>query len=822
LAFLPLAVLVLLTPARWRAGAACALATVALLAWVYSSFLFRDSLAMDGRDTLLNLGSPLGRYEWPLLAVAIVVVALVLSKIPRPAFMLLLALLVGNLALSVTHLRTIPTASTKVIERSPEVFSRFGRSDNVLAILLDGLQSDVAADELAKDASLSTAFDGFTFFRNTTGVAPSTYPTMPAVHSGHIWDPNQSLLDQYERNIVKGSFLSGLARSGYETALVPPIRLACPEGIAMCAGPPRGTSDVCPEGSSLCRTVAYVAGQHARVLPQILLLFDLSLVRVAPFDAKDDIHNGGNWLLSRGTQAAFSSAFMARALEPLELLAKTLTIDDGPPTAKFLHIFSTHAPYKFDSECTIQTAVVTGGMENAARCSLRKVASVLQRLKSENIYDSSTVLIFADHGAGRPSTYRSLGDGAVTFSPSTAAFANPALLIKPPAARGSLTHTMHPASIADIAATVCALTKRCTAGAGQSVFAPAPATRARKFYWYEWRTEYWALKSVPNVRSFVVTGPPWEAASWAIEGSAKLYTLGDAIRFANTGNGAGYRGPGWAESEAWGTWSDGGPSTARLSTVWDRKADLMLAVRARGFVAPQLPRQYAEVLVNGQRVGTLSFDTFDIVEQKLRLPAAVIGNSENIEIAFLVRTARSPAELGLSDDQRRLGIGVESMTLTLAPVEAARTAPAPAYSLSEEIDFRSGGNATQYLAAGWANSEPWGTWAEAEQATLRLTPTLSGKTDLMLSVQARAFVVPQYPRQDIDVLVNGRQAGTFSFDSFDLVERSLRVPADLMAGSEVLEMTFISKSARSPAELGLSADSRRLGIGIANVTLRLP
>jgi hypothetical protein len=248
----------------------------------------------------------------------------------------------------------------------------------------------------------------------------------------------------------------------------------------------------------------------------------------------------------------------------------------------------------------------------------------------------------------------------------------------------------------------------------------------------------------------------------------------------------------------------------------------MLTLRARGFVTPQFPKQDIAVHINGRRVGTVSLDTFEIAEHPLRIPAAAVGDAEVMEIALLAKDARSPAELGVSADQRRLGIGVESITLTSAPIEVVRAATAAAYSLSEEIDFRTGGNAVQYVANGWASSEAWGTWTDGERATLRLTPAAGAKSDLILTMYARAFVVPQHPRQEVDVLVNGRHAGTFSFDSFDIVERVIRLPADLFAGSEVLELSFASKSARSPAELGLSADSRRLGIGVAKVMLKTP
>jgi hypothetical protein len=524
LAFIPAAVIFVLTPLRWRPAPASAMAAVALLAWIYSSLLFRESLAIDGRDTLLNLASPLGAAELPLLVLAAVVLALVLRRFPRPSFVLLLVLFLGNAVLAATYLVTVRATGLELMHGSADPLWRFGRTGNVLAILLDGLQSDIAAEELKKDAALAAEFDGFTFFKNTTGVAPTTFPTMPTIHSGQVWEPDRSLVEQYEESIRKGSFLAGLARSGFETTMIDPVRSVCPEGAKLCAdaGIAVGPPDGCPESATLCRIAGQVGGgRAARYMLQIAWLFDMGLVRVAPYVLKSRVYNSGDWMLSGAMNTAFSARYATRSRELLEVFAAKLVADDGPSAAKLLHISSTHQPYVFDGDCRHRRPATGDGAENAARCSLRSVGAVLKRLKSAGIYDSTTLVVFADHGAGRPSRYRTDAQRHAEFWPVMAALANPVLMLKPPLARGVLSESMAEASVADIAATVCGLTKGCTALGGQSLFAtaPDPATRSKRlFHYYQWRNEYWTLKSIPGVVSFDIVGPPWEPASWRAAG----------------------------------------------------------------------------------------------------------------------------------------------------------------------------------------------------------------------------------------------------------------------------------------------------------------
>ena len=162
------------------------------------------------------------------------------------------------------------------------------------------------------------------------------------------------------------------------------------------------------------------------------------------------------------------------------------------------------------------------------------------------------------------------------------------------------------------------------------------------------------------------------------------------------------------------------------------------------------------------------------------------------------------------------------------------------------IDFRANGNLKQYRGDGWSRSEPWGTWTDGDTATLRLGVVPTKKSDLILAAQIRPFLTPERPRQDVDVLVNGRLAGSRAFyhprsgwsgsgrvaaapsaktgarvpaGPSAMMEWELRIPADLVEGSKAIEIAFVVKTACSPAELGLSSDSRRLGIGFVRATL---
>ena len=69
----------------------------------------------------------------------------------------------------------------------------FSPRTNVLVVLLDGLQSNIAADLLEQRPALRAAFVGFSFYPDTLGAAPTTFLGLPAIHSGEVYTGRTTL-----------------------------------------------------------------------------------------------------------------------------------------------------------------------------------------------------------------------------------------------------------------------------------------------------------------------------------------------------------------------------------------------------------------------------------------------------------------------------------------------------------------------------------------------------------------------------------------------------------------------------------------------------
>ncbi|MCM2253270.1 MAG: glycosyltransferase [Ramlibacter sp.] len=124
---------------------------------------------------------------------------------------------------------------------------------------------------------------------------------------------------------------------------------------------------------------------------------------------------------------------------------------------------------------------------------------------------------------------------------------------------------------------------------------------------------------------------------------------------------------GFSHPEDWGTWSDGSMAIAmfRVAEAGELRAELVL----HPFVPDNKRELTVTVTVNGLLMDTWRFrgpDTTGPRTRSLRIPQDAVGQGGVIWLAFAIKNALSPRQLGLSDDARALGIGLHGVTLHAA------------------------------------------------------------------------------------------------------------------------------------------------------------
>jgi glycosyltransferase involved in cell wall biosynthesis len=141
------------------------------------------------------------------------------------------------------------------------------------------------------------------------------------------------------------------------------------------------------------------------------------------------------------------------------------------------------------------------------------------------------------------------------------------------------------------------------------------------------------------------------------------------LSFSKTGNGIGCLDFGWGEPEPWGVWTLGNAAEITIRIDGNVRS---VAIRIAGsmFVhaIPPAPAEFPALAISCDGVRYPVEATFENREVDAEVRVALKGEGSTILLRFELSQPKSPLELGISNDSRRLGLGLRSVVLTRLPV----------------------------------------------------------------------------------------------------------------------------------------------------------
>jgi hypothetical protein len=161
-------------------------------------------------------------------------------------------------------------------------------------------------------------------------------------------------------------------------------------------------------------------------------------------------------------------------------------------------------------------------------------------------------------------------------------------------------------------------------------------------------------------KTFVSTFPAW---SVNLEQQPAV-----ELSFCKTGNGIGCLDFGWGEPEPWGVWTTGDAAEITLRIEGNVQS---AAIRISGAmfvhaVAPA-PAEFPALVIYCDGVRYPVEATCENREVDAELRVTSDGEGATVLLRFELFRPRSPLELGISNDSRRLGLGLRSIVLTRLP-----------------------------------------------------------------------------------------------------------------------------------------------------------
>jgi hypothetical protein len=301
-------------------------------------------------------------------------------------------------------------------------------------------------------------------------------------------------------------------------------------------------------------------------------------------------------------------------------------------------------------------------------------------------------------------------------------------------------------------------------------------------------------------------------ARWAARREAaerRLHVrVGEAVELDELSN-YGAFGDGWVvyPQEA-GIWTEGSRSELALALEGVGESDYVIALSLGSICVGREGSLRVEALANGERVATRDFSYGD-PDWRIDLPAPV---SAEIDLSFVIEEPKSPAEVGWSADERRLGILLRAVAL-----EEVDRSVRP----GERIVFTESSGAERLLCEGWSSLERAGVWTDGEQASLVLRPMDLPPAAAELVLAVSAFVPSEHPELTVEVSALGEHLAGRVFRHGE-AQRLLRVPFPSASGAHGGRMLFklhLSDPAR-PVDLGLGDDPRALGLHLEWLMVR--
>lgn len=114
----------------------------------------------------------------------------------------------------------------------------------------------------------------------------------------------------------------------------------------------------------------------------------------------------------------------------------------------------------------------------------------------------------------------------------------------------------------------------------------------------------------------------------------------------------------WQIPESWGTWSKGIAPTLRLPVPEGQVKSM--SIRLRPFVNTKHASQSIDILINGKKVSSAFLDSKSGADITVELKNE-LNEGKEIDIQFKGLNPESPKKLGLSNDDRQIAIGIESI-----------------------------------------------------------------------------------------------------------------------------------------------------------------
>lgn len=357
-----------------------------LAVYLQQNLLNGELQQLNGTETVRNGTSFLALAGLAVWAACLVVPHVVRKIRPRAQALvrrygsiLLTVTQAGALAIMILN-STGPAASRFTLTKKDEF--TVSPEGNIIVFVVDTLDAQWAEDYVPAGGEYGEALQDFTYFNNVVAGGAPTILGMPTLFTGEIYDPGTTIEKYMEAAYRKSTLFTDLRDNGYR------IRLYTSGQYLT------GTDGNSIENSEISR------GYRIRFRKKFFKdLYLMTAYKGLPYQLKEPfkVYSGeltGNYYNGE-TQADGYELDDAEFYR--EFKARGLTLSGGGKVFVVYHFFGAHGPFSMNENGEKVSRKETS-REQQVRGVFRIIADYMEALKAQGVYDSSMIVITADHG----------------------------------------------------------------------------------------------------------------------------------------------------------------------------------------------------------------------------------------------------------------------------------------------------------------------------------------------------------------------------------------------------------------------------------------
>lgn len=432
---------------------------------------------------------------WLLIFAAVIVLYFIFAKRGRSSTVtsvikfVALALTVMQCTALVSLCLTTETSSNKRLYLSNQGEFELSKNGNVIVFIVDTCDSSYFEEALYKYPDMTENLNGFTYYPNTVSIHSRTYPSIPYMLTGNMCYFDKPYREYVNDAFQSSTFFERITSNGYDIGLYTNSQYLGDGGTQYVANAKEQTE----------------SGISFKGL--IKQMTKISLYRNAPYLIKQEFAYDGNTVNEEVVTLKDRCIQQNDVKFYNELKTTRLTADQETGAFRFYHLFGTHPGANIDENVKPTESFE---LTRAVRGNIRMIEEYIAQMKTLGIFESSTIIITADHGSSEGT---SASMPLVIDTPARAL-----LLVKPAGINDENEFSVNnaPLSHADLFATIIHDMGGDYQEFGKSIYEYSEDTERTRYYY---NTALFSDKDGEiALREYEITGNAADIANWRLTG----------------------------------------------------------------------------------------------------------------------------------------------------------------------------------------------------------------------------------------------------------------------------------------------------------------